>query len=222
VFNNTAPLSEKYTGCLFDFDGVIVDSEPVHAEAKKITLDHFGIDYPESIFSDFKGRPDSVFFEYISEELSASKFLPGKLHAFKSEVYLELFNNVKLIDGIIPFLELSKFKFNTLGMATSATIHDLNLLLNKYNLSKYFSFIVTGDDTIKHKPYPEPFIKALALSGRSSSEIFIIEDSPNGIIAGKAAGCFVVGITTSFSKEILFTSGADIIVDDYMELAEKL
>ena len=107
-------------------------------------------------------------------------------------------------------------------MATSATVNDLSLVFNKYEIKKYFDVIITGEDTIRHKPDPEPFFKALASTGKLASELFIIEDSPNGIIAGKAAGCFVAGITTSFNKEILKKAGADIIVNDFMGMAEKL
>jgi beta-phosphoglucomutase len=222
ILETLIPLSETYSGCIFDFDGVIVDSEPVHAEAKQITLNHFKIKYPETIFSDFKGRPDSVFFNYVSKHLTGDLQAEHELHSFKNKVYLDLFNNVKLIDGIVPFLELCRFKFSTLAMATSATVNDLNLVFNKYELKKYFDVIVTGEDTVRHKPDPEPFLQALAAAGKTSSELFIIEDSPNGIIAGKAAGCFVAGITTSFDKNVLKKAGADIIVNDFMGMAEKL
>lgn len=222
ILENITPLSEKFSGCIFDFDGVIVDSEPMHAEAKKVTLDHFNIEYPETIFSDFKGRPDSVFFTYVSGSLTGDRYSENELHSYKNKVYLDLFCNVKLIDGIVPFLELCKFKFSTMAMATSATVNDLNLVFDKYGLNTYFDIIISGDDTVKHKPDPEPFLRALTATEKTSSELFIIEDSPNGIIAGKAAGCFVAGITTSFDKEILKKAGADIIVNDFMGMAEKL
>jgi beta-phosphoglucomutase len=222
LLNKTTPLTEKFNGCIFDFDGVIVDSEPVHAEAKRITLEHFNIKYPYEIFNDFKGRPDVAFFDFVSEKLTADKIQPGYLLSYKNDVYLNLFNDVKLIDGIIPFLNVIRNYFSQIGMATSATKHDLSLMMNKYDLHKYFDFIVTGEDTSKHKPDPEPFLKAISNAGKKASDILIIEDSPNGIIAGKSAGCFVIGITTSFSNEELLSAGADLVVSNYLELAEKL
>ena len=55
---------------LFDFDGVIIDSEPLHSRAKQMTLEHFRLRWPLRLFSDYKGRPDSDFFQYVSVELA--------------------------------------------------------------------------------------------------------------------------------------------------------
>ena len=52
----------------FDLDGVIIDSEPIHAKAKKLTLDRYGISYPDSFFDDFIGKTDESFFRYVTEK----------------------------------------------------------------------------------------------------------------------------------------------------------
>ena len=54
---------QDFEACIFDFDGAIIDSEPLHAEAKRLTLEYFRIPHPDEIFAQFKGRPDKAFFE---------------------------------------------------------------------------------------------------------------------------------------------------------------
>lgn len=61
----------EYEACVFDFDGVIIDSEPLHAKAKRLTLNHFLVPHSARLFADFKGRPDSAFFLHVASELAS-------------------------------------------------------------------------------------------------------------------------------------------------------
>ena len=63
----------RWKACIFDFDGVIIDSEPLHAEAKRVTLNHFLIPHSDGLFAEFKGRPDSAFFQHVAAELAAGR-----------------------------------------------------------------------------------------------------------------------------------------------------
>jgi beta-phosphoglucomutase-like phosphatase (HAD superfamily) len=85
-----------------------------------------------------------------------------------------------------------------------------------------FDLIITEVDTEKHKPDPAPYLKALEMLSSDPNSTIVIEDSPNGIISAKRAGCFVYGLTSSFSSEILIKAGADIIVNSYNDLSAIL
>src|SRR5690348_3890468 len=170
-----------WIACIFDFDGVIIDSEPLHAEAKRLTLNHFRIPYHDGLFTAFKGRPDYVFFRHVAAELADGLTTADEMEAFKVASYLDLFDDVPLVPGALDFLETAREVFPKLGLATSATRHDFELGARKYQLAKWFDAIVTGDDTVKHKPDPEPYVKAMAALGVSSSNAIVVEDSPNGI-----------------------------------------
>lgn len=98
----------NFQACIFDFDGVIVDSEPLHAIAKQNTLDNFQIKFPPTLFAEFKGRTDKDFFEYVSEELAKGKATFEEMDAYKRQVYLRLFEMVPLIQGIQDFLFFKK------------------------------------------------------------------------------------------------------------------
>ena len=212
----------RWAACVFDFDGVIIDSEPLHAEAKRVTLNHFRIPHPDGLFVTFKGRPDSAFFRHVATELTDGRATAQEMEAHKVATYLALFNDVPLVPGVLDFIALARNAFPKLGLATSTTRHDFELGARKYELTKWFDAIVTGDDTVMHKPDPEPYHKVVSELGLASSDTIVVEDSPNGIYAAKAARCNVVGLTTNFQSEALRDAGADWVVASYSELAETL
>ena len=127
---------------IFDFDGVIVDSEPLHAEAKRLTLDHFHIAYPPQLFSDFKGRPDKAFFAHVAEKLAPGGPPAEAVEAYKIDLYLQLFDQVPLVPGAADFLALARAAFPRLGLATSAIRRDFALAADKYQLRQWFDVIV--------------------------------------------------------------------------------
>jgi beta-phosphoglucomutase len=212
----------NFDACIFDFDGVIVDSEPLHAEAKRATLDHFGIRYPAQLFSDFKGRPDLAFFDFVARELTGGAATADEMGVYKRERYLGLFENVPLVAGVEGFVAAARGRFEKIGLATSATRRDFSLAARKYRLEGWFDAIITGDDTLRHKPDPEPYLKALAALGVNAAETLVIEDSPNGIRAAKAARCTTAALTTAFDPHELRAAGADIVAASFTELGQAL
>jgi beta-phosphoglucomutase len=204
----------------FDLDGIIVDSEPIHAKAKKITLDSFGINYPSSIFDDFKGQPDDAFFKYVSRELDKQK-RPFELFLNeKQNQFVGILPEMKLINGFFPFIEDVKSKGIKTVLVSSTSIYSLNLIDKVFHILHLFELIVTEEDTVNHKPHPAPYLKALQTLPTISADTIVIEDSPNGIISAKKAGCRVYALTTSFPKEKLVE--ADMIFDSYKELSGNI
>jgi beta-phosphoglucomutase len=212
----------NFAACIFDFDGVIVDSEPLHAEAKRVTLDHFGVSYPAQLFSDFKGRPDAAFFEFVADQLAVRGVTAGEMGDYKKELYLHMFENVPLVAGLKGFLAAARASFKKVGLATSATRRDFSLAARKYQLEPWFDAIVTGDDTLRHKPDPEPYLRALAALHVTAGQALVIEDSPNGIQSAKSAQCATAALTTAFAAHELRAAGADIVVASFAELGQEL
>lgn len=207
---------------LFDFDGVVIDSEPLHAKAKKIILDRNKINYPPSIFDDFKGKTDKVFFDFISRNLRDQPVTPVVLENSKKKVFEEIINELELINGFLPFLSKVKERKIQTALVSSTSLYSLALVDSLYQISGMFDLVITEVDTKLHKPYPDPYLKALEKLPAEINTTIVIEDSPNGIISAKSAGCFVYGITSSFSKQTLLASGADKVVDSFYELNEAL
>ena len=89
-----------------------------------------------------------------------------------------------------------------------------------FNLRPFFSTITTGEDIIKGKPHPEPYLKTAEKLGVAPPNALVIEDSVNGVRSGKAAGCRVIAITTTFPRESLMEVQADYVVDSFAELEQ--
>ena len=85
-----------------------------------------------------------------------------------------------------------------------------------------FDLVITEVDTALHKPHPDPYLKALEKLPSDILDCIVIEDSPNGIISAKKAGCYVYGLTSSFKGNELMKAGSDEIIENYSELMQKL
>ncbi|MFD2288886.1 HAD-IA family hydrolase [Pedobacter petrophilus] len=203
---------------IFDFDGVIVDSEPIHAEAKKGTLDHFQLTYDSDLFDQFKGIPDSDFFRFASKDLAGAMITAEAMNDYKRTLYAAMLPDIKLIEGVFDFIEKLKHEGIKIGIASSTTKSDFLLINDKYKLNTYFDVMVTGGDTSMHKPHPEPYLKAMEYLKALPEETAAIEDSPNGIKSALASGCTVIGLTTSFDQVVLKDAGAHFITDSFAKI----
>ena len=202
----------------FDLDGVIVDSEPIHAQAKKMILDAYSIEHPDTIFSDFVGKPDEVFFKFIFQNLDKNKNPYQQLLQEKNDMFIHLIPEMKLVEGFTPFINEVKRKNLKVALVSSTSSFTFGLLDKHFRFSGLFDLLITEKDTKRHKPYPDPYLKALETLPASVDTTFVIEDSPNGIKSAKEAGCKVLALTTSFKPERL--TRADKILESYSEIAE--
>jgi len=155
---------------LFDFDGVVIDSEPLHAKAKKLALEKYKIPYPETIFDDSKGRTDKVFFDYISNTLDKGHQSSDFYQDSKKSVFEKIINELKLIEGFLPFLEKVKMKGIRTALVSSASKSSLAMVDNIYHISELFDLVITEVDTKRHKPYPDPYLKALEMMPVTTSQ----------------------------------------------------
>ncbi|MFI5259830.1 MAG: HAD family hydrolase [Candidatus Limnocylindrales bacterium] len=208
--------------CIFDFDGVVVDSKPVHAEAKRQTLDQYRIAYSPTIFDVFKGRTDVDFFEHVAARLSSTGPDAATLLTEKRRRYLSLVADVQLMPGFKAFLELARRRFDRLGIATSATRSDFDLVARRHTFLGSIDAVVTSDDTTRSKPDPEPYRAVMARLAVEPTEVLVIEDSPNGVRSAAAAGAYVVALATAFDPIDLATAGANLVVADFQALAREL
>lgn len=207
---------------LFDFDGVVIDSEPLHAKAKKLVLEKFSIPYTSTIFDDYKGRTDKVFFDYVSYTLADNRLSSDFLQDTKKKAFEGILSELKLIEGFLVFLQKVRSKGIRTALVSSTSLFSLAMVDNLYHISEMFDLVITEMDTMLHKPYPDPYIKALEKLPADTQNSIVIEDSPNGIKSAKKAGCFVYALTSSFSSKALIKAGADEIIDSYKELIMKL
>ena len=133
-----------------------------------------------------------------------------------------MFDQMKLIPGSREFIQKAHSKGFKLGLTTSALQENQQRIFEMFNLRPFFSTIITGRDIINGKPHPEPYLKTAEKLGVVPANALVIEDSVNGVRSGKAAGCRVIAITTSFPRECLMELQADYVVGSFVELERLL
>lgn len=208
---------------IFDFDGVIADTEHVHYEAFKKVLNLNNYDLTENeYYSKYLAYDDKTFFKnfYKDNDLKLSNKLLSQLLKDKSNRFDELIkDNLKIYPRVVEFIkDLSKGYILAIG--SGALKKEINKILEIIEIDSLFRVIVAADDVEKCKPNPEVYINVLnqlnninkkSVSRIEPEECIVIEDSVYGIQAAKNAGMKCVAVTNSYPKEKL--KNADLIID---------
>ena len=209
------------TAIIFDMDGVLIDSEPAHKLAKERALARFGITLPEALYEKYKGRPDETMLNEVVASLPEANLDAQAVLRFKHLEFEAVEHLAMPIRGAKEFVNWTKNKFR-IALATSATPRNRQAALHLLGLSDSFDFVVDASGFSHPKPDPEIFRNAARGLKAYTTECLVIEDSLNGVVAGKAAGCHVVAITTSFAEALLLREGADHVVHSFQELRKLL
>lgn len=201
---------------IFDFDGVIVDSEPLHHEAMRAALLEVGIDVGwEEYHAHYLTFDDRNAFATALQRhgRETDDRLIARLMGRKSEAYLSALNTrLKVYPGAAEFIRAAAAR-HPLGIGSGARRDEIVLILQRLGLLTYFPVIISADDVTKGKPDPETYLKVVKRvnAGRSGGgngiihpqEALVVEDSPGGIEAAKSMNMKTVGITTSYPAERL-------------------
>lgn len=210
---------------LLDFNGVIIDDEPLQMKAYQEILKDEGIDLTEEQYYECMGLNDEVFLKTIykrAEKDFPSEKLPGIVEAKTDRWREQIEERIPLFDGIEDFIKRMENDF-TLGLVSMARRSEIEYVLEKTGLGKSFSAIVSAEDVSTTKPNPECYQKGFRLvdfvrtsQGRSPitrKQCVVIEDSTQGIIAGKKVRLNTLGVTNSVSAEKLREAGADVVTE---------
>lgn len=213
----------KYQAIIFDMNGVIVDDEPLHLKADIITCKAFNLDVPSEEWPKIKGWKIQEIFTYYIDKYAKQKIDIDKIVKYKIKTYLELAKTeVETVTGVIGFVKLARQIFPKVALATS-TIKELQeFVFKKFDLDEYFDIIVTAEDFDQGKPHPDAYLKAVQKLCFLPADCLVIEDSVNGVISGKSAGCTVLAVTTTYPREKLEEAGADFIFDSFQEVIDNI
>ena len=205
------------TAIIFDMDGVLIDSEPAHKLAKERAFARFGITLPEAVYDQYKGRPDETMMSEVVPTLPNLGVNVQEMLRLKHLEFETVEHLAQPIQGAKEFVTWARTKFR-LALATSATPRNRQVALALLGLSDCFDFVVDTSGFTHPKPNPEIFHTALRGLNARSADCLVIEDSLAGVTAGKAAGCRVAALTTSFTEDLLRDRGADYIVHNFDQL----
>jgi beta-phosphoglucomutase len=204
---------------LFDMDGVIVDTEPLHSKAYYLMFETVNIKVSDELYASFTGQSTISICRKLCTHFKLSE-TPETLVAFKRKFFKQIFEtdeDLHLIDGVLDLIKDYHNNGLTLVLASSASMTTINNVFERFNLNQYFISKLSGADLKDSKPHPEIFIKAAEASGYQKSECFVIEDSTNGITASKAAGIYCVGFRSPHSKNQDYTK-ADLVISTFSEI----
>ena len=220
---------------IFDFDGVIADTEPLHLKAFRLTLREKGIELSdEDYFENYLAYDDKTLFKellkdrnYEHNEAQISDFMNRKSEHFENV----LKGNNLVLEGVPEFISEVSGKY-PLAIGSGAIRSEIIYILESGGLREHFEIIVSADEVINCKPDPEVFIEALRRLNNldsvseeiSPQECLVIEDSTSGIKAAHSAGMKCLAITNSYAAEKL--SEAELIKQSlkgiYLEEIEDL
>ena len=210
-----------FAAIVFDMDGVVIDSEPIHDQSHRIIFGLHDLPVPAEAYPSFKGIPERKLFERVVSEFGSDEHDVDTLTVSKEETFLSLMPDMRPIPGALDFIRLAKSQ-TRLALTTSATSRYQRFAFDRFDLDRFFEVVVTAEDIHRHKPDPEPYQETAKRLGLAPEMCLVIEDSVNGVRSAQRAGCHVAGITTSFSAGELKEAGAHIVVDTFEELAERL
>lgn len=204
---------------IFDMDGVLVNSEPLHHEVSLVQFKNLNIEVSDDVFATFTGNSNKMIYQKLKDKFQLQQEIE-ELVFDKNNLFIEAFDkkeDLHLMPGVKELIiDLHKNGIQLI-VASSSEMAIINKVFKRFDLDQYFTHKVSGEDFPESKPNPAIFLKAASYSKAPIEECLIIEDSTNGIKAAKAAGIFCIAYKSE-GVDSQDQSLADVIVYDYKDL----
>ena len=182
-----------FAGLILDLDGTLADTMPSHYIAWCRALEPYHLEYPEDLFYQWGGKPDTR----IAEDLAAKQGVVVdvlKIAEAKRRAYFELGpEHVKPLPRTLALAEACRDVI-PMAIATGGRRNIAFSILDTLGLRDWFDAVVTADDVTEHKPAPETYTKAAEAIGVPASRCLAVEDTEIGLSAARAAGCTIVHV----------------------------
>jgi beta-phosphoglucomutase family hydrolase len=203
---------------IFDMDGVLIDSEPLHFEVDLMLLKELKINQNKDYLERFVGFTNPAMWQVIKSEYYIEKSIE-ELISLQNRLKLEYLeeSNYNAISGIEKLLSDIKNSNISIGIASSSPRIFIEAVIKKIGISNYFDTWASGEDVENSKPEPDVFLKCAELLEVNPMECIAIEDSKSGTIAAKKAGMKCIGFRNlnSGNQDL---SNADIVIDKIEEI----
>lgn len=211
---------KPYSAVIFDMDGVIVDSEPLHERAFHEIFTELGYGDRHGIhFPDYYGRSDqAVWLDFIGQHRPPQPL--AELTRLKQDRFLDLLRAAQPVFPAIPGLVADLAKRVRVGLASGSNRTVIEHVLDMEGLRPHFGATVSAQEVPRGKPAPDVFLRAAELLGIAPAECVVIEDAVAGVTAARAAGMQVIAITNSVGADRL--QAADAVVSDYAAIRQLL
>jgi beta-phosphoglucomutase len=196
---------------VFDMDGVIVDSNPLHREAWEVFNRRYGLETTETMHESMYGkRNDDIVRGFYGTQLAHDEVIARG--AAKEAVYRDMAKSrleEMLVPGLREFLE--EYRGAPMGVASNGEPANVELVLDNAGLRRYFQAVVDGHQVVNPKPDPEIYLRVADILRVAPANCVVFEDSHAGVQAGLAAGMRVVGILTTHG----YLPGTALTIDNF-------
>ena len=180
------PPEKRYQGYIFDCDGTLADSMPIHYLAWKKAVDEAGGQLPEDLFYTLGGVPSRQIVSLLNEKFG-TKMDPETLATLTDEYYVDLLTRVTPIEEVTRFAR-QVATFAKVAVASGGILPVVLKTLDCIGFGGFFSVVVTIEQVLRSKPHPDMFLEAAHRLEVSPEACLVVEDSPAGVEAAKAAG----------------------------------
>ena len=207
---------------IFDMDGVIIDSEHLHAVTKVQAIRSFGVDVSgdDLNLQNYVGSSAKSFFSDVIAKYPELGDDWEVLAKKKHELYQKILRedpDLEPIDGITELLARLKENGYKIGLGSSSVMANVQLVLTRFGIIDYFDAIAAGSEVENAKPAPDVYLLAASRLGVAPENCTVVEDAGAGVMAAKAAGMRCIAIKNPNSGE-QDLSKADVIIDSYEEI----
>ncbi|WP_314278750.1 HAD-IA family hydrolase [Capnocytophaga sputigena] len=203
---------------IFDMDGVLLDSEPMHQEIIYETFQLEGIPFDKAYIQTLTGMSAFPMWEKVKRDAQRSESVE-ELIKFHRDYFFKRLPEVKvpLVPHVKDVLEKFKNEGKHLSLASSSGRKLIDIFTQQTNIAHYFEVIMSGDDVQYSKPNPEIFLKVAQWYGLPATQFTVIEDSTNGVKAAKSANMKCIGFDNPLSggQDL---SQADLLIHSMQEL----
>lgn len=193
IKNKELAVDPRAKGLIFDIDGTISDTMPIHLIAYQQTASEYGFEISSELFYSMSGIPAFQTSVLLKEKFNKD-FDPQEFADKKESYFLK---NIHLASPILPIVKIIREYSGKLPMAcgTGGTRYYAMKTLELAGVRAHFEHVVTAEDVLNHKPHPDTFLKAAELIGVAPEYCQVFEDSKLGIQAAETAGMIATDIT---------------------------
>ena len=209
---------------IFDMDGVLCDSEPYWAAAViEMFRRRYGLAVARDEFLPFVGAGDDRFISGSAELHGVTADLAVD-RTLAYEIYVDVIKDtMPPIRGVREFLSDARGAGLRLAVATGSGRPKLDANLAAIGVPEHtFDVVVSAEQITRKKPDPETFRRAIDHLGIEAERCLVVEDARNGVLAGRAAGCAVFGITSSLPASVLLAAGAFAVAEDFTSVPDPV
>lgn len=197
-------------------DGTLVDNLAYHFLAFEEYAKREGFTLLEPVSLKINGMHSNDIFPLLLGDEVVAKYGLDRLNREKEEVYRDMYRpKITPIAGLIELLQAAKKAGVKCAIGSSGCRENVEMIVEGLGIADLIDASISGSDVTHGKPHPEIFIKAYEALGLKAEECVVVEDAVNGIVAGVAAGCKCIAVTTTASAETLSEAGASMCFADY-------